>query len=118
MSFSADWLALREPHDLRARNPAVLAAVVGSLAGKNALRIVDLACGTGSTLRALAPHIRTTQSWRLVDNNLSLLARACDMTSPAGVSFTTTPLDIGFDLEAALDGPIDLVTTSALLDLV
>jgi SAM-dependent methyltransferase len=118
MSFSADWLALREPHDLRARNLEVLAAVVGSLAGKNAIRIVDLACGTGSTLRALAPRIRTTQSWRLVDNNLSLLARASHIASPAGVSFTTTPLDISFDLEAALDGPIDLATTSALLDLV
>jgi hypothetical protein len=118
MSFSADWLAMREAHDLRARNPEVLAAVAGSFAGKNAIRIVDLACGTGSTLRAVAPRIPTTQSWRLVDNNLSLLARASDQASPAGVSFTTTPLDISFDLEAALDGPIDLVTTSALLDLV
>jgi hypothetical protein len=118
VSFSADWLALREPHDLRARNPAVLAAVVASVAGKSAVRIVDLACGTGSTLRALAPCIPTSQSWRLVDNNLSLLARASDMRSPAGVSFTTTPLDIGYDLEAALDGPVDLVSTSALLDLV
>ena len=37
---------------------------------------------------------------------------------PAGVTFTTVPLDLNRDLEAALDGPIDLVTTSALLDLV
>src|SRR5947209_1946097 len=98
MSFSADWLALREPHDLSARNSEVLAAVLESLAGRSAVRIVDLACGTGSTMRALAPHIRTTQSWRLVDNNLSLLARASDGALPAGVSFTTTPLDISFDL--------------------
>ena len=34
------------------------------------------------------------------------------------MSFSTTPLDLQFDLEAALDGPVDLVTTSALLDLV
>jgi hypothetical protein len=31
---------------------------------------------------------------------------------------TTTPIDLMRDLEAALDGPLDLVTTSALLDLV
>ena len=31
---------------------------------------------------------------------------------------TTTPIDLERDLEAALDGPADLVTTSALLDLV
>ena len=30
----------------------------------------------------------------------------------------TQPIDINHDLEAALDGPLDLVTTSALLDLV
>jgi hypothetical protein len=117
MSFSADWLALREPHDTRARNPIVLDAVVGWLAGKNAIRIVDLACGTGSTLRAVAPRISATQNWRLVDNNLSLLARASDMVPPAGVGFSTTPIDIDYDLEAALDGPVDLVTMAALLDL-
>ena len=31
---------------------------------------------------------------------------------------TTVPIDLSRDLEAALDGPVDLVTTSALLDLV
>jgi SAM-dependent methyltransferase len=117
MSFSADWLKLREPHDARARNPVVLDAVAESLAGKGALGIVDLACGTGSTLRAIAPLIPATQNWQLVDNNLSLLARASAMVPPAGVRFNTVPIDINYDLEAALDGPIDLVATSALLDL-
>jgi hypothetical protein len=118
MSFSADWLALREPYDRRARNASVLAAVAASFAGKNSLRIVDLACGTGSTLRAVAPNIPVSQHWQLVDNNLSLLARASEMKPPAGISFSTIPVDIGYDLEAALDGPVDLVATSALLDLV
>ncbi len=116
--FSADWLALREPYDVRARNPAVLKEVVASLAGHTAIRVVDLACGTGSTLRALVPRFSAGQNWRLADNDLSLLARASEMARPAGVSFTTVPLDLNRDLEAALDGPIDLVTTSALLDLV
>ena len=31
---------------------------------------------------------------------------------------TAVPLDLNRDLEAALDGAVDLVTTSALLDLV
>lgn len=116
--FSADWLTLREPYDVRARNPDVLDAVVASLAGNNAVRIVDLACGTGSTLRALAPRFPRAQNWRLADNDLSLLARASGTAKPSGVTVTTVPIDLNRDLEEALDGPIDLVTTSALLDLV
>jgi SAM-dependent methyltransferase len=116
--FSADWLELREPHDRRARNPAVLDAVVASQAGNSAIRIVDLACGTGSTLRALAPRFSAPQNWRLADNDLSLLARASATARPASVTVTAIPLDLNHDLEAALDGPVDLVTTSALLDLV
>jgi len=34
------------------------------------------------------------------------------------VKITTVPVDLARDLEAALDGPIEFVTTSALLDLV
>ncbi len=116
--FSAGWLALREPHDLRARNAKVLDAVVTSLAGHKQIRIVDLACGTGSTLRALAPRFPAGQNWRLADNDLSLLARVSAMPRPPGVTLTTVPIDLNHDLEAALDGPVDLVTTSALLDLV
>ena len=37
---------------------------------------------------------------------------------PATVTVTATPLDLSRDLEAALDGSIDIITTSALLDLV
>lgn len=116
--FSAGWLALREPFDVNARNADVLDAVIASLAGNKQVRIVDLACGTGSTVRTLAPYFSPGQNWRLVDNDLSLLARAADLTKHTGVSVTTVPVDLNHDLEAALDGPIDLVTTSALLDLV
>ena len=115
--FSAGWLALREPYDLRARNATVLDAVVAALAGTHQPRIVDLACGTGATMRALAPRLPAAQNWRLADNDLSLLARV-GAVWPAGITTTTTPIDLNHDLEAALDGPVDLVTTSALLDLV
>lgn len=116
--FSADWLALREPHDARARNPVVLDTVIASLKVYRSIRIVDLACGTGSTLRALSPRLAAQQNWRLADNDLSLLARASAMTLPASIVVTAVPLDLNRDLEAVLDGPVDLITTSALLDLV
>ncbi len=111
--FAADWLALREPHDLRARNRVVLEAVVEAFADQPSINIADLACGTGSTLRALGPHLTARQNWRRFDNDLSRLARAANAPNA-----TAVPLDLALDLEGALDGPVDLVTTSALLDLV
>jgi hypothetical protein len=117
MSFSADWLALREPYDRAARNSEVIAAVATSLAALPSVRIVDLACGTGSTVRALSGHLPMRQDWRLADNDLGLLGRAKAMPFADGVTVTAVPLDLNRDLEAMLDGPIDLVTTSAFLDL-
>jgi SAM-dependent methyltransferase len=116
--FSADWLALREPYDLAARNPAVLDQVAGVFADQPSISVVDLGCGTGSTLGAVTKHLPARQSWRLVDNDLGLLARAADLTRPPGISIVTRPVDLVRDLELALEGPLDLVTTSALLDLV
>ena len=115
--FSAEWLELREPYDLRARNAAVLDAVFDLLAGKPSVSFVDLACGTGSTLRALGPRISAHQTWRLVDNDLSLLARVSPSFAP-GISVTAVPVDLDRDLESAFDTAADLITISALLDLV
>ena len=105
--FSAEWLTLREPYDLNSRNPTVIDAVAAALEPLSSVRIVDLASGTGSTIRALSPFLPARQSWKLIDNDLA-----------KQVAATTIPLDLNRDLEAALDGPIDLVATSALLDLV
>lgn len=118
MSFSAAWLALREPYDVAARNRDVLAALADGTADRTAIAVVDLACGTGATRRAIADVLPARQSWRLVDNDLSLLARAHPDTLPRDTIVMTTPIDLDRDLEIALDGPIDLVTTSAFLDLV
>jgi SAM-dependent methyltransferase len=111
--FSADWLALREPYDQRARNADVLDAVVTAFASHISLNVADIGCGTGSTFRAVSPRLPAGQRWRLYDNDLSLLARAA-----SAPNVTTVPLDLARDLEGALDGPVDLVATSALLDLV
>lgn len=116
--FSAEWLARREPHDTRARNPAVLDTVVGSLTSLKAVRLVDLACGTGSTLRALAPRLRAQQHWRLIDREPDFLARAAASGAALTVGAETIRGDLNTELATALDGPLDIVVTSALLDLV
>ena len=118
MSFSAAWLTLREPYDRQARNRIVLDAVAGWAAERPSVAVVDLACGLGSTVRAITERLPKHQSWRLTDNDLSLLARAGTLAAPPDRTVTTVPVDLARDLEAALDGPVDLVTTSALLDLV
>jgi hypothetical protein len=118
-SFSADWLALRESYDARARNPAVLAAVCGSVERCSPTRVVDLGSGLGAMQRALAPRLSSPQEWRLIDNNSELLGFAGRMITPsAALALDLRRLDLSHDLEDALAGTIDLITASALLDLV
>jgi hypothetical protein len=116
--FSADWLALREPCDLRARDPAIIEAMLAAFDGQASISVVDLACGTGATLRAISQFLPKRQDWRLVDNDLGLLAAAAALGRPPDVTVSARTIDLVRDLELALDGPIDLITTSALLDLV
>jgi hypothetical protein len=116
--FSETWLTLREPYDRKARSRPVLDAVAAWASGRDSVAVVDLACGLGSTLRATTGSLPRRQNWRLVDNDLSLLARAATLGKPPGLTVTATPVDLARDLEMALDGPVELVTTSALLDLV
>jgi hypothetical protein len=118
MSFSAEWLALREPYDRAARNAAVLDAVAGAFRKQPAIAVVDLACGTGASVRAIGQQLPAQQTWRLTDNDLGLLARAAALGQPPRLTVITRPVDLARDLELALEAPLDLVTTSALLDLV
>jgi hypothetical protein len=116
--FSADWLSLREPYDRAARNVAILAKVQAAFVDRPAIFALDLACGTGATARALAKSLPARQNWRLVDNDLGLLARAPGLTQTADIAVAAMPVDLARDLEMALDGPLDLIATSAFLDLV
>ncbi len=121
--FSADWLSLREPADTGARASEIRDAAIDMLSGKTHPVIVDLASGTGSTLRALAPLLPEGQSWRLIDHDPALLERAealcAGLIAPGHLQCLEADLagDMEGVLERALEGA-DLVTTSAFLDLV
>lgn len=116
--FSIAWLTLREGYDRRARNPRVLAAAISLLQSKREVRLIDLACGAGSTLRTLSPHLPARQHWDLVDNDPRLLDAARGGNASDSVGLNAVRLDLNTELEVALERPGDLVTISALLDLV
>jgi len=116
--FSAEWLALRESYDLRARNPIVLEAVATLFKSHDAVSVVDLACGAGSTVRALSSHLPARQHWDLVDSDQRLLTLACSGKSVGDVRLNAVPLDLSGNFEAVLDSTKELITISALLDLV
>jgi hypothetical protein len=150
--FDAAWLHLREPFDHAAREPASGAL---DLPGRltrwrkrppgEALAVIDLACGHGANLRALAPGLGGAQHWRLVDHDPVLLAAVPDALAQwarrreyrfmltgdasdeqgidiAGPDFHAKVvchrLDLARDLASLDFGEMPLVTASALLDLV
>ena len=110
MGFSPEWLSLREPVDRQARDDALLRRAVQ--AGGPQPVIMDLGCGTGSTLRAMARHLPSGTRWHLVDNDPALLQIASDQVQDA----RTHVLDLRDLSSLPLDG-VTLVTASALLDL-
>jgi len=149
--FNADWLTLREPFDAAARAvawptlvPQVDAIRPPPTTGAPApLRVLDLACGTGANLRALAPRLGGAQIWQLVDHDPALLAalpqamvRWADQhgyrldighrdgtglcaEGPGFIAeLVTVCADLGGGLAGITIGLPQLVTASALLDLV
>jgi SAM-dependent methyltransferase len=136
MGFSAEWLALREPADHRSRSAELLQSLAGMMEGRELIRITDLGCGTGSNLRATAPGLPGNQEWTLVDYDFALLEEAARALTQwadqsqaigddlvlvkdgrnIGVKFRIA--DLNRELESVISGPIDVVTASALFDLI
>ena len=123
LSFAASWLALREPHDHAARADELTQQLCRYLrsrsadSDKGAIRVLDLACGTGSSLRYLAPRLGASQHWTMVDRDPALLARLSGEERPQ-VAIEPVCLDLVEDLERLPLAGVDLITASALLDLV
>jgi hypothetical protein len=118
--FTAEWLALREPADHRARSARLTREIARRLIGRSPLHVLDLGSGTGSNLRYLTRRLPPVQHWRMVDRDRTLLAR---IRTPAlwaiVASVHLQPRDLA-DLEGNADlfKSVSLVTASALLDLV
>ena len=118
-SFSAEWLALREPADHGARAERLVDIAAGALRGASTVTVVDLAAGTGSNLRYLSSRLPFAQRWRLVDGDEALLAEATHSGAPANVTVDVVSTDLAHIDEALFEstGAPLLVTASALLDL-
>lgn len=136
--FSPAWLALREAADARSRNPGLASALSGHFMLRETIDVVDLGCGTGANLRATAHLLCRTQRWTLLDDDAAMLeAAAAALTAwsdaPAvrdekgsliirragqHIEVDLRRADLARDLDAALPEKVDLVTASALFDLV
>jgi len=109
--FSESWLGLREPADADARARDLVALLPGPI------RVIrDLGCGTGSLGRWLAPQLPGPQHWIMADRDPVLLDHARANMPLKGVTVTTRLSDVTELTAADLDGT-DLVTCSALLDI-
>jgi hypothetical protein len=136
----SSWLELREPADVAARSTTLTRAIVERLGRQDPARVLDMGSGTGSGVRYLARHLTTGQRWLLVDRDPALLAEARARMSSWGAArgyevtagedalmirgrqvdccIETRCLDLGGLTDPGIFSGRDLVTASALLDLV
>ncbi|GAA4441911.1 class I SAM-dependent methyltransferase [Actinokineospora soli] len=114
MTFTPEWLTLREPADAAARSEALLPPLRAALVNRTRVVVRDVGCGTGSMARWLAPRLPMPQHWVLQDRDPALLAAAARMVT--GVPAETHQADLSTLTPSDLSDT-DLVTASALLDL-
>lgn len=115
MSFSPEWLALREPADADARADALLDPLRAALWNRTPLVARDVGCGTGSMARWLSERLPRPQHWVLHDADPLLLERAG--RSVRGPGITTEPREGDLARMTADDlAGTALLAASALLD--
>lgn len=137
-TFDAAWLTRREDADHAARNSILERLLAARLAHRESIRVLDLGCGTASNLRHLAPRLGGRQHWVLLDADPSLLAAVPEVLrgwcEARGFAVDEARDGLRLSLDGAVvqvecrrhdlaDTPlpcdgVDLVTGSALLDLV
>lgn len=133
--FSTEWLELREPADVRARNTDIANAVSAHFTLRDEVGVLDLGCGTGANIRATAPLLPSRQIWTAVDRDPALLdaaraklSRWADRFSVDGdaleleksgrrIRVIFRQADLARDTALLIDEGADLVTASAFFDL-
>ena len=118
---SPQWLALREPADAAARSIELVETVIQTDPPVDCTIVHDLACGTGSMSRWLAPRLTGRQHWVLYDWDPDLLRHAAaslphTAADGAEITFEIRSRDITRLDPADLTGA-SLITASALLDM-
>lgn len=138
--FSAEWLAFREPVDAASRNPGLTARLLAWRRRYAALAVLDLGGGTGANVRFLAPLLGGEQRWRLVEHDPALLAQSeglfrrwaaergmAAVDENGGLVLADAAnrcrleqlcLDLAGEWERLSFQDVNLVTASALIDLV
>ena len=123
------WLALRQTADWAARSTRLTEAILGAVAARDPVQIVDLGTGTCSNVLYLSSRIPRRQRWLVVDRDPRLLAEVVERLSarPAtsrrvsggpDLSVETRQMDLGSLEDRTIFAGRHLVTASALLDLV
>lgn len=112
--FDAGWLALREDADHRSRAHELAARLATTGEARGWSRVLDLGSGTGSNLRYLAPRLPWASAWTLLDHDAELLDRARAPSVPDPERLVGDLAYEGLEVISS----VDVVTASALLDLV
>lgn len=119
--FTIQWLDAREPEDLASRCKSIIRTIDRHFCGFEQLNILDIGCGTGSTMRAVLPYLTSVQHWNFVDHNSELL----DLARHRNTKFIdNTPHTMKFQQQNLAENydyiceKKHIVTASALLDLV
>lgn len=124
--FDGDWLALRESADHEARDVTLTSQLADWLSHRfnesgRPVEIVDLGSGSGSNCRYLAPRLAVPQRWLLLDQDERLLTHAIkhlpQSASTVHADYHLVRLT-ATNLSEVLPQNVDLVTASALIDLV
>ena len=126
--FASTWLAAREAADHRARSKELIDRLNQWFLDRydgwaseshHPMQIVDIGAGRGSNVLFLVPALQVPQTWLALDQDSALLREARQRVDSLDVPFETRTAQLTpTNMEQQLPPEADLITASALIDLV